>query len=113
MCALFRKESGGESSSLEVLAAGAGSKCLGESELSPEGDLVDFTPPKKTKKKYLIKSTFFSQTGRRRPRRGPGPALLRPVPHVGSEEGDGRGSSSPPANPAVGRRFQAVEGQER
>ncbi len=47
MYALFRTESGGESSSLEVLAAGAGSKCLGESELSPEGDLVDSPPPKK------------------------------------------------------------------
>ncbi len=53
LCALFRKESGGSESSLEVLAAGAGSKCLGESELSPEGDLVDF--PKKTQKKHLIK----------------------------------------------------------
>ncbi len=53
LCALFRKESGGSESSLEVLAAGAGSKCLGESELSPEGDLVDF--PQKNTKKHLIK----------------------------------------------------------
>ena len=77
MYALFRTESGGESSSLEVLAAGAGSKCLGESELSPEGDLVDFTPPKKkTNKKISNKINIFlsNRSATPTPRSWPGAA---------------------------------------